>query len=70
MTATTPPTPPAAVAPDWLLNREAALCPCGCIGKRRKGSHIEKTLTGAAQLLRQVMFSEDTAAQPGMLQRL
>jgi len=70
MTATTPPTPPATATPDWLLDRETALCPCGCIGKRRKGSHVEKTLTAGAQLLRQVMFSEDTAAQPGLLQRL
>ena len=56
--------------PDWLLNREAALCPCGCIGKRRKGSFVEKTLNGGAGLLRQVMFSGDTAAQSGVLQRI
>ncbi len=61
-------TPPA--TPDWLLARDAALCPCGCIGKRRKGSYVQKTLTGGADLLRQVIFSEDTSAAPGLLQRL
>ncbi|MFQ6328890.1 cobalt ECF transporter T component CbiQ [Nocardia sp. CWNU-33] len=67
-TASTDPRP--ASAPDWLLTRDVALCPCGCIGKRRKGSYIEKTLTGGADLLRQVMFSDDTAAQHGLLQRI
>lgn len=56
--------------PDWLLSKDVALCPCGCIGHRRKGSYVQKTLTGGSDLLRQVMFSEDTAAQPGLLQRL
>ncbi len=56
--------------PDWLLNREVALCPCGCIGKRRKGSYVQKTINGAADLLRQVMFSDDTSAQRGLLQRI
>ncbi|HEX2805366.1 MAG TPA: hypothetical protein VHN80_04275, partial [Kineosporiaceae bacterium] len=50
-------------APAWLLQSELAMCPCGCIGKRKKGSFVEKTLTGAADLLRQVMFSEDVALQ-------
>src|SRR5664279_2132754 len=56
--------------PDWLLRREVAICPCGCIGQRRKQSFVKKTLTGGADVLRQVMFSEDTAAQPGLLQRV
>lgn len=56
--------------PDWLLNREAALCPCGCIGKRTKGSYIEKTIGGGSDLLKQVMFAEDVAAQRGLLQRV
>jgi cobalt/nickel transport system permease protein len=46
------------------------LCPCGCVGIRRKGSFVEKTLSGGAGLLRQVMFSEDVAGRPGLLQRL
>src|SRR4029079_17590455 len=56
--------------PQWLLQGELAMCPCGCIGKRKKGSFVEKTLTGGAGLLRQVMFSEDVAAQGGLLQRV
>ena len=56
--------------PAWLLRGEIGLCPCGCAGVRRKGSFVEKTLTGGADLLRQVMFSEDVAAQRGLLQRL
>jgi cobalt/nickel transport system permease protein len=56
--------------PDWLLSRELALCPCGCIGRRRKGSFIDKTITGAAGVLRQAMFNEDVAAQAGLMQRL
>jgi cobalt ECF transporter T component CbiQ len=58
------------VTPAWLLDSEVGLCPCGCIGKRRRGSFVEKTLNGAAGLLRQAMFSEDVAARPGLLQRL
>jgi cobalt ECF transporter T component CbiQ len=57
-------------APGWLLQGELALCPCGCVGVRRKGSFVEKTLTGGAGVLRQAMYSEDTAAAPGLLQRL
>ncbi len=57
-------------APAWLLQREVALCPCGCIGKRRKGSYVAKTLSGASGVLRQAMSSDDIAAQPGLLQRL
>jgi cobalt ECF transporter T component CbiQ len=56
--------------PSWLLDSEVGLCPCGCVGKRRKGNFVEKTLTGASGLLRQAMFSEDVAAQPGLLQRI
>ncbi len=61
---------PATATPDWLLAKDAALCPCGCIGKRRKGSYVQKTLTGGADLLRQVIFSDDTSSAPGLLQRL
>ncbi|MFI5915093.1 cobalt ECF transporter T component CbiQ [Dactylosporangium sp. NPDC051541] len=56
--------------PQWLLQPELALCPCGCIGKRRKGSFVGKTLEGASGVLRQAMFSEDIAASKGLLQRL
>jgi len=46
------------------------MCPSGCIGKRKNGSFVEKTLNGGATLMRQVMFGEDVAAQGGLLQRL
>jgi cobalt ECF transporter T component CbiQ len=53
-----------------LLRSEVGLCPCGCIGRRRKGSFVERTIGGGAGLLRHAMFSDDAAAQPGLLQRL
>jgi cobalt ECF transporter T component CbiQ len=56
--------------PPWLLQNELAMCPCGCIGRRRRGSFVEKTLTGSADLLRRVMFSEDLAGRRGLLQRI
>lgn len=56
--------------PDWLLQAEPGICPCGCVGRRRKGSYVEKTLNGAAGLLRQVMFGDDVAARRGLLQRI
>ena len=61
---------PRGATPDWLLRREAAMCPCGCIGRRRKGSYVHKTLNAGADLLRQVMFSDDTSRRAGLLQRL
>ncbi|MGV1007181.1 MAG: cobalt ECF transporter T component CbiQ [Dermatophilaceae bacterium] len=64
------PTSPAGVTPSWLLQGQVAMCPCGCIGKRKRGSFVEKTLTGGAGLLRQAMFSEDIAGGPGLLQRV
>jgi len=67
---TAPTRRPARATPAWLLDAEVGLCPCGCIGRRRRGSFVEKTLTGGAGLLRQAMFSEDMAAQPGLLQRI
>ena len=56
--------------PEWLVRGEQALCPCGSIGRRKKGSFVAKTLNGGAALMRQVIFSEDVAAQSGLLQRL
>ncbi|MFJ6214728.1 cobalt ECF transporter T component CbiQ [Streptomyces sp. NPDC092296] len=56
--------------PQWLLQGELAMCPCGCIGKRTKGSYLRKTLTSGAKLLQQVMFTEDVAARAGLLQRI
>jgi cobalt ECF transporter T component CbiQ len=56
--------------PAWLVDAPIGLCPCGCVGKRRKGSFVAKTLNGASSLLRQAIFSEDVAQRAGLLQRL
>lgn len=64
MSAAGPPTP------GWLLQPEAGLCPCACIGKRRKGSFVARTLDGGSRLLRQALFAEDSAARDGLLQRI
>src|SRR5690242_8756145 len=63
-------TSPTSTTPQWLLQSEVGLCPCGCIGKRRKGSFVAKTLAGASGVVRQAIFSEDIAARGGLLQRL
>jgi cobalt/nickel transport system permease protein len=60
----------AVATPRWLLQPEAGLCACGCIGTRRKAGFVERTIGGAAGLLRQAMFSEDAASECGLLQRL
>jgi cobalt/nickel transport system permease protein len=60
----------AVATPGWLLQPEAGLCACGCVGARRKAGFVERTIGGAAGLLRQAMFSEDTASERGLLQRL
>jgi cobalt/nickel transport system permease protein len=70
MSAVGDPSRTATSTPTWLTQGEIALCPCGCIGQRRKGSFIEKTIEGASNVMRQAMFSEDVAAQGGLLQRL
>jgi cobalt/nickel transport system permease protein len=56
--------------PQWLLQQDMALCPCGCIGKRKKGSYLTKNIHGGSKLLQQVMFGEDVAAARGVLQRI
>ena len=58
------------VAPDWLTRGEVGMCPCGCIGKRKKGSFVEKTLTGGAVVVRQAMFGDEIASGAGLLQRI
>lgn len=67
-------TAPATVAangtPGWLMRSEVGLCPCGCIGRRRKGGFVEKTLTGATTLMSQAIFADDIATQPGLLQSI
>jgi cobalt/nickel transport system permease protein len=59
-----------ASTPGWLLSSELALCPCGCVGKRKKTSFVEKTIAGGSDLLRQTMFGDDIAARRGLLQRI
>ncbi len=56
--------------PAWLVESQVGLCPCGCIGRRKKGSFLDKTLGGASRLLREAMFAEEVAAQRGLLQRI
>lgn len=56
--------------PDWLLTAERSTSPGGRVGRRRRRSFVESTLTGGADLLRQVMFNQDVAAGPGLLQRV
>ena len=57
--------------PEWLLNSgEIGMCPCGCIGKRKKANFLEKTTNGIAKLLKEVIFFEDLAFKKGFLQKL
>ncbi|MCU1360582.1 MAG: cobalt transporter, inner rane subunit CbiQ [Ilumatobacteraceae bacterium] len=56
--------------PEWLLRSEVALCPCGCIGKRSKVSFVDKTIVGASGVMREALFTDEIAAQPGLLQRI
>jgi cobalt ECF transporter T component CbiQ len=56
--------------PRWLVSGELGLCPCGCIGKRKKGSFVEKTLSGAANVMQAAMFGDDVSAQRGLLQSI
>lgn len=56
--------------PTWLINSEVGLCPCGCIGKRKKANFVDKTVAGSAMLMRRAMFADDTAAGIGLLQRV
>lgn len=66
MSATMP--PPA--TPDWLLEPEVGLCPCGCIGRRAKRGFVEKTMQGGTSVMRQVLRADDVADADGLLQRL
>ena len=59
-----------ATLPQWLAEPEVGLCPCGCIGTRRKGNYVERTVNGGANLIRQAMYADDFASAPGLLQRI
>ena len=56
--------------PSWLLEAEPALCPCGCIGVRRKRSFLEQTLNASATTIRQILAADDAGTQPGLVHRL
>jgi len=56
--------------PAWLTQAEIGLCPCGCIGTRKRASFVDKTITGAASLLRRAMFADDVSSGSGLLQRI
>jgi cobalt ECF transporter T component CbiQ len=56
--------------PTWLLQPEFGLCPCGCIGRRSKVGFVDKTIRGGTGVLRQALFADDLAAEPGLLQRI
>jgi cobalt/nickel transport system permease protein len=56
--------------PQWLLQQDVAMCPCGCVGKRKKGGYVARTLEGGARLMQQVLFGEDVAGASGVLQRI
>jgi cobalt/nickel transport system permease protein len=66
----TVPTTGRVAVPDWLLAQDVAMCPCGCLGRRKKGNFLSKTVEGGSRLLQQVMFGDDVAAGPGLLQRI
>ena len=63
-------TRPQPTTPSWLLNGGAELRPCGCIGKRSKTNFVDKTIFGASGVMRRALFTDDIAAQPGLLQRI
>jgi cobalt/nickel transport system permease protein len=58
------------MTPRWLLQEEVGLCPCGCIGTRRRGSYLDKTVRGATSTLRAVLVNDELARAPGPLQRV
>ncbi|MFB3738012.1 MAG: cobalt ECF transporter T component CbiQ [Candidatus Velamenicoccus archaeovorus] len=65
-----PASPARTATPAWLMQGEVGLCPCGCIGRRKKGSFVEKTLNGTSHVMRQAMFGDDVAQRHGVLQRV
>jgi len=57
--------------PGWLLeNRQAALCRCRRVGKKKKTSYLEKTINDVAGVLKETIFSEHLANAKGMLQNI
>ena len=58
------------MAPKWLLRRSPGSVPCGCIGTRRRGSYLDKTVRAATGTLRAVLLNDDLARARGPLQRV
>ncbi|KLU60223.1 nickel transport protein NikQ [Peptococcaceae bacterium CEB3] len=56
--------------PDWLEENSPALCPCGCLGGRKKQGFVQKTLEDIVRFLHDSVFSEEVALQTGFLQSL
>ena len=56
--------------PRWLLEGEVGLCPCGCIGRRRRGGFVQKTIAGGANVIRQAIYADELAERRGLLQRI
>jgi len=56
--------------PAWLTQPQIGLCPCGCIGTRKKANFVDSTITGSAVLLRRAMFADDVSSGRGLLQRI
>lgn len=56
---------------EWLLtNEENELYPCEPCGARKKSDFLEKTINDASNLIKDVIFLEDTASRNGLLQKL
>jgi cobalt/nickel transport system permease protein len=60
----------AAATPDWLLSSDVAMRAPTLGGKRKPRSFVEKTITSGSDVLRQAMFSDETARRGGLLQRI
>jgi cobalt/nickel transport system permease protein len=58
------------VTPAWLLEAEPGLCPCGCAGRRRRGSYLDQTVRGATTTLRQVLVNDEVAGEGAVLRRI
>jgi cobalt/nickel transport system permease protein len=56
--------------PAWLLAEQVDLGSGAGPSRRRKGSFVDKTLNGAAGVLRQAIFAEDLSSGGGLLQRM
>jgi cobalt ECF transporter T component CbiQ len=56
--------------PSWLLDTQIGLCPCGCIGTRKKVNLIDQTIEGVSGFVRRALGTDELANSDGVLQRL